>query len=258
MGIKGVGVLLILIFSHLCFPASPSPSTHQHTIFPSERGKNYSTANGCVLLFSLEIPFIIPKIRLPFPSGILLRFASEIFFTFVLRKQGTPEITKALYRFNSDQLSGDGHIIGYPRNPRGDGKRVQRWVFPHFRENNFREGVADEKGSGAKEGRHQVIHSIKIGHGHGAAGGGGEAVASRSPGSTSNGETGNNGESTTTPTSQGGTAVIPVYTAGAVNNHRPNAHHGAASLNQQSLGPLNLCASVLAILVLHVYLVCGN
>ncbi|KAL6326992.1 hypothetical protein AAG906_012676 [Vitis piasezkii] len=135
MGIKGVGVLLILIFSHLCFPASPSPSTHQHTIFPS-----------------------VP-----------------------------------------------------------------------LQENNFREGVADEKGSGAKEGRHQVIHSIKIGHGHGAAGGGGEAVASRSPGSTSNGETGNNGESTTTPTSQGGTAVIPVYTAGAVNNHRPNAHHGAAS-----------------------------
>ena len=35
MGIKGVGLLLILIFSHLCFPASPSPSTHQHTIFPS-------------------------------------------------------------------------------------------------------------------------------------------------------------------------------------------------------------------------------
>lgn len=127
-----------------------------------------------------------------------------------------------------------------------------------LQENNFREGVADEKGSGAKEGRHRVIHSIKIGHGHGAAGGGGEAVASRSPGSTSNGETGNNGESTTTPTSQGGTAVIPVYTAGAVNNHRPNAHHGAASPNQQSLGPLNLCASVLAILVLHVYLVCGN
>lgn len=119
-----------------------------------------------------------------------------------------------------------------------------------MQENNLGEGVAEEKGVGTKGGsRHQLVHSIKIGHGHGGDGGGG-AVATRSPGSS-----GNNGDSTSA--AQGGAAVIPVYTAGAVNNHRPSSHHGVASRNLQSLEPLSLCASILGILVLHVYLVSG-
>lgn len=109
-----------------------------------------------------------------------------------------------------------------------------------LQEKGLQEGaaIADAKS------RQVIRHSIKTGHGHGAGGGGGAAVA-------------NSGESTTTPATQGGAAMIPVYAAGAANNnHHPSVHHSVASRNQESLGPLNLCASVMAILVLRVHLVC--
>ncbi|CAL5363330.1 unnamed protein product [Camellia sinensis] len=85
-------------------------------------------------------------------------------------------------------------------------------------------------------------------------GGGGSRGASggRSGGSSEEG----NGGSSTTPNTAAGTAVIPLYAAGAANGHR-NTHHGAGSCNQSCVDVSTLCALILASLVVHIYVVLG-
>ncbi|PSR98000.1 G surface protein, allelic form 156 like [Actinidia chinensis var. chinensis] len=50
-----------------------------------------------------------------------------------------------------------------------------------------------------------------------------------------------------------GTAVIPLYAAGAAGSHRN--HRGAASCNRSSIGLPTLCAVILASLIVHIYIV---
>ncbi|KAH7854657.1 hypothetical protein Vadar_016491 [Vaccinium darrowii] len=85
--------------------------------------------------------------------------------------------------------------------------------------------------------------------GRGGRGGGG------SRGDGGSGEEGNGGSSTT-PNTGAGTAVVPLYAAGA-NGHRNN-HHGSASSNRSCVGLSALCAVILASLVVHIYKVLGS
>ncbi|GMP22233.1 hypothetical protein CsSME_00000339 [Camellia sinensis var. sinensis] len=86
----------------------------------------------------------------------------------------------------------------------------------------------------------------------GAGGGSRGASGGRSGGSSEEG----NGGSSTTPNTAAGTAVIPLYAAGAANGHR-NTHHGAGSCNQSCVDVSTLCALILASLVVHIYVVLG-
>lgn len=85
--------------------------------------------------------------------------------------------------------------------------------------------------------------------GRGGRGGGG------SRGEGGSGEEGNGGSSTT-PNTGAGTAVVPLYAAGA-NGHRNN-HHGSASSNRSCVGLAALCAVILASFVVHIYKVLGS
>jgi hypothetical protein len=88
-------------------------------------------------------------------------------------------------------------------------------------------------------------HGSKIGHAYGH-GNGGRVIGA--------GENANNGGSRS-PNGQGGTAFIPVYAAGAANNHNQNHHHGSGNSNQNSIGVsiLILVAATLASLITHLY-----
>ncbi|XP_040991598.1 uncharacterized protein LOC121238684 [Juglans microcarpa x Juglans regia] len=98
--------------------------------------------------------------------------------------------------------------------------------------------VAESGGSGIKHNR-----KIEGAHGHGATSG---------VGSNGNGENGNNG-GTKSPNTQGGTATIPVYAAGAANNRHHNHHRGSGNRNRNSLGLSILVANTLAALLAGLY-----
>lgn len=91
-------------------------------------------------------------------------------------------------------------------------------------------------------------HGSKIGHAYGH-GYGGHVNGGRVTGA---GENGNNGGSRS-PNGQGGTAFIPVYAAGAANNH--HHQHGSGNSNRNSIGVsiLILVAATLASLITHLY-----
>ena len=72
--------------------------------------------------------------------------------------------------------------------------------------------------------------------------------------SVGNGEEGNGG-GTTTPST--GTAVIPLYAAGAANNHHNSHHAGAGSCNRSCLGLPTFCAVILVSLTIHIYIILG-
>ncbi|KAE8037761.1 hypothetical protein FH972_010324 [Carpinus fangiana] len=88
-------------------------------------------------------------------------------------------------------------------------------------------------------------HGSKIGHAYGHGNGGRVTGA---------GENANNGGSRS-PNGQGGTAFIPVYAAGAANNHHQNNHHGSGNSNRNSIGVsiLILVAATLASLITYLY-----
>ncbi|KAG6630739.1 hypothetical protein CIPAW_13G040500 [Carya illinoinensis] len=98
--------------------------------------------------------------------------------------------------------------------------------------------VGESVGSGIKHNR-----KIEGAHGHGAAAAGG---------SNGNGQNGNNGGSVGSNT-QGGTAFIPVYVAGAANNRHQNHHRGSGNCNRNSPGFSTLVAATLASLLAGLY-----
>ncbi|XP_059628447.1 uncharacterized protein LOC132271169 [Cornus florida] len=90
----------------------------------------------------------------------------------------------------------------------------------------------DEHGSSTNGGGNGIAHHSKF-----ARGAGGRAAGTA-------GEEANGGTST-----QGGTAVIPIYAAGAASGHR--THHGAASSSRSCLGLPTLGAAILASVIVH-------
>ncbi|KAF3434474.1 hypothetical protein FNV43_RR25577 [Rhamnella rubrinervis] len=82
-----------------------------------------------------------------------------------------------------------------------------------------------------------IKHSSKIGHGFSHKGGDGGQ-------STDNG----NNPGSRSPNTQSGSNNVPVYAAGAVNNHHP-VHHGAGNCNQNCVGLSTIIATTLISLV---------
>ena len=70
-------------------------------------------------------------------------------------------------------------------------------------------------------------------------------------GESGSGAVGNGGTYTSPKTA--GTAVIPLYAAGAAGSH--HNHRGAASCNRSSIGLPTLCAVILASLIVHICIV---
>ncbi|KAK2634270.1 hypothetical protein Ddye_029062 [Dipteronia dyeriana] len=94
-------------------------------------------------------------------------------------------------------------------------------------------------------GRSSVINSSKI-----ARGGLGGASGGKSTGSGES--TGNNGGSSS-PSVQGGTAVIPVYAGGAASNRHPNTHRGAGNSNHKGIGLLGALILTALTSLVHLY-----
>jgi len=121
--------------------------------------------------------------------------------------------------------------------------------FPARLQENLGEKETDEHKLGdEKVIAHRSNFAAGVG-GRGGRGGGG------SRGEGGSGEEGNGGSSTT-PNTGAGTAVVPLYAAGA-NGHRNN-QHGSASSNRSCVGLSALCAVILASLVVHIYKVLGS
>lgn len=97
--------------------------------------------------------------------------------------------------------------------------------------------VFSDKGNARKS----IIPITKFSHSTGGGGGNAGGIG----GTANNGDNGRSGSSST----QGGTAVIPVYAAGAANNHHQKVHHSPGSCNQNSVG-----VSVITLLPLFIQL----
>lgn len=89
---------------------------------------------------------------------------------------------------------------------------------------------------GGKNGKSGIKNSSKFSHGYAHRSGGNGGQSSR------------NGR---TPKSQGGANFIPVYAAGAVNNHHP-VHRGAGNSNQNCKGLFTVIATTIISLI-HLY-----
>ncbi|KAA8538994.1 hypothetical protein F0562_025686 [Nyssa sinensis] len=105
----------------------------------------------------------------------------------------------------------------------------------------------DEHSNSPNGGGNGIAHHSNLARG----GGGGKGGKGGHAGAAATGE-GNGGGSSSqhTPT---GTAVIPIYAAGAANSHRNN-HHSAGSCNRSYTGLPTLVAVIFACLLVHVYL----
>ncbi|KAL2525997.1 Uncharacterized protein Adt_11051 [Abeliophyllum distichum] len=90
-----------------------------------------------------------------------------------------------------------------------------------------------------------IAHPSKFGH---ATGGGG--VSGGQPGATG-GDT--NGDGSRSPYMQGGSAVIPVYAAGAANNHHNYGHNSGGDCKHGSIVSATLAATILECLLLYIY-----
>lgn len=102
-----------------------------------------------------------------------------------------------------------------------------------------------DKGTNA-HGKSSIKHSSKLEYGFSHKGGnGGQST-----------ENGNNGGSRT-PYTQGGSNYVPVYAAGAANNHHP-VHRGAGNCNQNCIGlPTIIATTIISLVQLYIIFRCG-
>ncbi|KAK9283952.1 hypothetical protein L1049_012209 [Liquidambar formosana] len=126
-------------------------------------------------------------------------------------------------------------------------------TFPSvlLQENNIKDIEKDKNSkSGSNIGGSGIVRRNSVSHRGGAASASGGHGGRSSGTESGTGDHGNNGDSTNPTTA--GTAVIPIYAAGAANGHRPNNHKSAGSRTRNCLGLPTLGAAILATLALHV------